>query len=74
MASRQAQLLRAGAAALRSGGSLVYSVCTISRAESDGLVDAFLHENPDFTAEGRWQLTPSSDGTDGFFVARLRRA
>lgn len=74
MAARQRELLRAGAAALRSGGTLVYSVCTISRAESEDVVDTFLAEHPDFSIDGRWQLTPSGDRTDGFFIARLRRA
>ncbi len=74
LAEKQAQLLRAGAAQLRGGGSLVYSVCTISRQESDQVIDAFLAEATDFRCEHRWQLLPSSDGTDGFFIALLRRA
>jgi 16S rRNA (cytosine967-C5)-methyltransferase len=74
LAAKQAQLLRAGAAQLRGGGSLVYSVCTISRQEADQVVDEFVAETPDFSCEQRWQLLPSTDGTDGFFVALLRRA
>jgi 16S rRNA (cytosine967-C5)-methyltransferase len=42
---------------LAPGGRLVYSVCTIRRAESTGVV-----------AEGRQKL-PHRDGTDGFYVA-----
>ena len=72
LAARQAELLRAGAAALRPGGTLVYSVCTISRAEADDVVDAFVAEHPEFSVESRWQLMPSTDGTDGFFIARPR--
>ncbi|MGH2860966.1 MAG: 16S rRNA (cytosine(967)-C(5))-methyltransferase RsmB [Solirubrobacteraceae bacterium] len=74
LAEKQAQLLRAGAEKLRSGGSLVYSVCTISRQESDEVVDQFLAEAADFSCDDRWQLLPSTDGTDGFFIALLRRA
>lgn len=74
LAAKQAQLLRAGAGQLRAGGSLVYSVCTISRQEGDQVVDAFLAETPGFSCEQRWQLLPSTDGTDGFFIALLRRA
>ena len=74
LAEKQAQLLRAGAAQLRAGGTLVYSVCTISRREGEGVVDDFLGEAPEFSCENRWQLLPSSDGTDGFFIALLRRA
>jgi 16S rRNA (cytosine967-C5)-methyltransferase len=74
LAAGQAQLLRAGAAQLRPGGTLVYSVCTVSRQEADGVVDQFLAERPEFTLERRWQLLPSNDGTDGFFIALLRNA
>jgi 16S rRNA (cytosine967-C5)-methyltransferase len=74
LAEKQAQLLRAGAAQLRAGGTLVYSVCTISRREGDNVVEEFLAAAPEFSCENRWQLLPSSDGTDGFFIALLRRA
>jgi len=72
-ADRQAQLLRAGAAQLRAGGSLVYSVCTITRAEGEDLVAAFVAEHPGFSCERHWQLLPSRERTDGFFIALLRR-
>lgn len=89
LAELQARILAAGAAATAPGGALVYSVCTISRVESEGLVGAFLRVNPSFTVEdlgaeypawrhagdGRFlQLLPHRDGTDGFFVARMRRS
>jgi 16S rRNA (cytosine967-C5)-methyltransferase len=73
LAALQARILAAGAQALRPGGLLVYSVCTISRAEGEDLVDGFLLEHGDFTAERRVQLLPHRDGTDGFFIARIRR-
>ncbi len=74
LALRQSELLAAGAAQLRSGGTLVYSVCTVSRREADEVVDAFVAARDDFRVEHRWQLLPSTDGTDGFFIALLRRA
>ncbi len=67
----QRAILDAGAAALAPGGTIVYSVCTISRAEGDGMVDAFLDAHPRFTELDRRQLLPHRDGTDGFFIARL---
>lgn len=70
----QSELLAAGAAATAGDGVLVYSVCTITRAEGDGVIDGFLAERPDFVLERRLQLMPHVDGTDGFFVARLRRS
>jgi len=74
LAVRQLELLRVGAAQLKPGGTLVYSVCTISRREGDEVVDGFLAEQDEFACEHRWQLLPSTDGTDGFFIALLRRA
>jgi 16S rRNA (cytosine967-C5)-methyltransferase len=74
LAALQARILGTAAQALAPGGALVYSVCTISRAEGDQVIDAFLPEHRDFAAERRLQLLPHRDGTDGFFIARLRRA
>ncbi len=88
LAAIQAGILRAGAAATRPGGVLVYSLCTISRLESHGVLEDFLAERSDFTAEdlsleypqladercsSYLQLLPHRDRTDGFFIARLRR-
>ncbi len=44
----QAQLLDKWAAAVRPGGLLVYSTCSVLRMENAAQVDAFLERNPDF--------------------------
>jgi 16S rRNA (cytosine967-C5)-methyltransferase len=89
LARLQGEILRAGGAALRPGGTLVYSTCTISPEENERVVAAFLGAHADFAADELrddlpvWQhpsvpafaqTLPSRDGTDGFFIARLRRA
>jgi 16S rRNA (cytosine967-C5)-methyltransferase len=89
LADLQRQILEAGAEALRPGGTLVYSTCTISPVENERLVAAFLAAHADFSAtdlaadQPLWkhptmpqhlQTFPHRDRTDGFFVARLRRA
>jgi 16S rRNA (cytosine967-C5)-methyltransferase len=63
LVEEQARLLRRGLEALRPGGTLVYSTCTISRRENEDQVDGGL----------RLQLRPDRDRTTGFFICRLRR-
>jgi len=73
LAAIQAGILAAAAAATAPGGVLVYSVCTITHAEGEGVIGAFLAGHPEFSVERKLQLMPHLDGTDGFFIARLRR-
>jgi 16S rRNA (cytosine967-C5)-methyltransferase len=59
----QTELLQRGREALRPGGTLVYSTCTVSR-----------RENEDMVGGGEClQLLPDRDRTTGFFICRLRR-
>ncbi len=51
MARAQAAILTAGAAALRPGGVLVYSTCTISPTENERLIATFLDSNPGFALD-----------------------
>ncbi|MGE5578824.1 MAG: 16S rRNA (cytosine(967)-C(5))-methyltransferase RsmB [Bacillota bacterium] len=48
MARRQAALLRAAAPRLRSGGILVYSTCTLTSEENEGVWLPFLEEHKEF--------------------------
>jgi 16S rRNA (cytosine967-C5)-methyltransferase len=85
LAEAQAAILEAGAAAVRPGGVLVYSTCTISPTENERQISAFLDVNPGFALDdlgeelpelrrGRCvQTLPHRDRTAGFFIARLRR-
>ena len=67
----------------KPGASITYSVCTISRAENEDVIDALGlpvedlgAEFPDFRHPRRpeFLLTlPHAHRTSGFFVARLRR-
>jgi 16S rRNA (cytosine967-C5)-methyltransferase len=78
----QLELLRAAAARIRPGGTLVYSVCTINAEESEDVVDSSGLE-VDRTLSAEWpqfrhprrseflQTLPHVHGTAGFFVARL---
>jgi len=80
----QLALLRASAARVRPGGTVVYSVCTINADESEAVVDASELE-VDPTLADEWpqfrhplrpeflQTLPHVHGTTGFFIARLWR-
>jgi 16S rRNA (cytosine967-C5)-methyltransferase len=73
-AELQARILRAAADATVPGGTIVYSVCTISRAECDDVIADLLAQRPDLALDGPpIRTAPDRDGTDGFFVARLTR-
>jgi 16S rRNA (cytosine967-C5)-methyltransferase len=48
MARTQSRILEAGARALRPGGLLVYSSCTISPTENERLIASFLDSHPEF--------------------------
>ncbi len=49
LARRQSALLERYAAAVRSGGRLVYSTCTLLRRENQDVVENFLSSHPDFS-------------------------
>ncbi|MFJ7746987.1 16S rRNA (cytosine(967)-C(5))-methyltransferase RsmB [Peribacillus sp. NPDC097295] len=44
----QKQLLEAAAPLLKQGGQLVYSTCTVDKAENDNVAAAFLEKHPEF--------------------------
>jgi 16S rRNA (cytosine967-C5)-methyltransferase len=72
LSALQTSIATAAADALKPGGVLVYSVCTISAAEGDRVLDRLLKARSELTLEAQRQLLPHVDGTDGFFIARLR--
>jgi 16S rRNA (cytosine967-C5)-methyltransferase len=69
----QSELLDAAVRVTRPGGTLVYSVCTISALESTEQVDSLAARHPELRLAGTRQTLPHRDGTDGFFIARLEK-
>ncbi len=80
----QLEILEASAKYLKAGGELVYSTCTLNRAENGDVVDTFLARHSDFapvdfsfgavkSSGGRVTLYPHIHSTDGFFIAKLAR-
>jgi 16S rRNA (cytosine967-C5)-methyltransferase len=47
----QGEILESGARALRPGGVLVYSTCTVSATENECLIASFLDRHPDFQVD-----------------------
>lgn len=68
---------------LKPGGVLVYSTCTVLPEENEGVTDTFLSEHSTFRYEpfalpvtatdGRVTLYPHRHGTDGFYIAKMRK-
>ena len=71
---------------VKKGGVLLYSTCTVLKAENEDVVNAFLSKHDDFYTEpldlpevflknetGMLTLIPGDYDTDGFFICRLRR-
>ena len=82
----QLRILEQQAKYVKAGGLLIYSTCTLVRAENEGVVEAFLARHPEFHTEhlplpgnfpentsGMLALVPGEYDTDGFFICRLRR-
>ncbi len=87
LARIQRRMLDHAATLTKLGGILVYSTCTIMRAENDQLVEEWLVKNPEFevdsaaqfyddtivTERGFVKTYPGHDNLDGSFCARLKR-
>ena len=70
---------------VRQGGSLLYSTCTLLKRENEDAVEDFLSTHTEYSlepfilpgpagkTEGMVTLWPHRHGTDGFFIAKLRR-
>jgi 16S rRNA (cytosine967-C5)-methyltransferase len=87
MPALQRGILRAAATAVRPGGLLVYSTCSLELEENDEQVATFLAEHPDWRLDpppsgvvpdsvmdgDLLRVLPQAHGTDGSFAARFRR-
>ncbi|MFP4636028.1 MAG: RsmB/NOP family class I SAM-dependent RNA methyltransferase, partial [Nitriliruptoraceae bacterium] len=71
LAALQGELLTAAARWVAAGGRLTYAVCTWTAAETDGVVEAAIEPlaAAGLHLEGRRQLLPDVDDTDGMFIA-----
>ncbi len=74
---------------VKPGGILIYSTCTVNRAENEEMVKWFVEKYPyemesldfylpkllqsDTTAKGYLQILPGIHDADGFFIARMKK-
>ncbi len=85
LSARQQQILTHAAPVVRPGGRLVYSTCSIEPEENEAVIARFLATHENFRQEpvnapahfltetGAARTWPHQGGTDGFFIAALKR-
>ena len=89
LAQLQRDILKNAVTYVKSGGTLIYSTCTIAKEENDLQVDWILENLPlqlvsfegclceevleNTDREGVLQLLPGREKTDGFFLAKFRK-
>ncbi len=87
LAKIQYQILEQASKYVKNKGTLLYSTCTISSQENMDVIRKFLNHNSDFkidllekepfenfnAEEGAVQLFPNLDGTDGFFICKMKK-
>lgn len=71
---RQKLILESASECTAPCGAIVYSTCTFSKEENEGVVEDFLSKHADFTIEHMERLYPHTSCGEGHFVCRLRRS
>ena len=85
LAALQADILHAASLGVKPGGTLVYSVCTITPMETTDVIAEFLQNHPQFRldpfpnpldgelCDGRLTLWPGAQDGDAMYIARMIR-
>jgi 16S rRNA (cytosine967-C5)-methyltransferase len=83
LSAKQLKILQKASKALKCGGRLIYSTCSLEPEENETVIENFLGMHPTFTlteaeslrkfrtANGFARTFPHRDGMDGFFIAVL---
>ncbi|MHC4661473.1 MAG: 16S rRNA (cytosine(967)-C(5))-methyltransferase RsmB [Planctomycetota bacterium] len=73
LSDRSYDILTAAGLALRPGGMLVYSTCSILPLENEKVISAFLEKHAGFALDAEEVILPGPGGPDGAYMARLVR-
>ena len=85
LSEKQLRILKNASKVVKTGGSLIYSTCSLENEENERVIERFLAGNGKFeklspavssrflTAEGYARTFPQSDGMDGFFIAAFKK-
>jgi 16S rRNA (cytosine967-C5)-methyltransferase len=82
LAALQLAIVRRAAKHVKPGGTLVYAVCSVLREEGEAVVQGLLSSDdslrpepfdPPLSPEPVVRLLPHVHGTDGYFLARLKK-
>lgn len=83
----QMNILKNASSYVKSGGTLIYSTCTIFKEENIDVIKKFLEENKNFTLEsiqnidinketldeGYINIYPYENNMDGFFICKMKK-
>ena len=69
----QQKILSNAAGYVKTGGRILYSTCTLRRAENERQIEIFLDTHREFVLKYERTFVPHKDGTDGFYCALLVR-
>ena len=74
MASQQKQILRRAVEAVKPGGRLIYSTCSVEREENEEVIDEVLARDERFRLVNTRRTWPQHEGCDGFFIATFEKS
>ncbi|MDD2487364.1 MAG: hypothetical protein PHS92_03270 [Candidatus Gracilibacteria bacterium] len=74
IADLQEKLFESGLNALKVGGEMLYSTCTMNKIEDEGVVGNIMNKYPgSFEISFEKRFWPHIDNTGGFFVCRIKK-
>ena len=70
----QQKILSNAANYIKKGGRILYSTCTLRKAENERQIEIFLDTHREYVLKYERTFAPHTDGTDGFYCALLVKA